>query len=229
MIQYSSLDDAWGNSYKDISKDISKNNDTKLEIAKEFNISTEKYNTKSPQSSTQKSFDITPNVATGSNFKESDIYNLSQPDTFIFENKGLKKLNTTSSNIKSILPVKQDEQSSINVFSDFSPNRNSMIQSSGDESKQMIESFTNDCKVMDHILQCKYCQNKLKQILQNDDYIKININEKCYKINRNILKIIFVFIIILIIILLVSISKDINKTTQTKYNYLSYNPYLSRY
>ena len=41
MIQYSSLDDAWGNSYKDISK----NNDTKLEIAKKFNISTEKYNT----------------------------------------------------------------------------------------------------------------------------------------------------------------------------------------
>ena len=225
MIQYSSLDDAWGNSYKDISK----NNDTKLEIAKEFNISTEKYNTSSTLSSNNKSFDITPNIATGSNFKESDIYNLSQPDTFIFENKGLRKIPTTSSNTKSILPIKQDEQSSINVFSDFSPNRNSMIQSSGDESKQMIESFTNDCKVMDHISQCKYCQNKLKQILQNNDYIKININENCYKINRNILKIIFVFIIILIIILLVSISKDINKKTQTKYNYLSYNPYLARY
>jgi hypothetical protein len=224
MIQYSSLDDAWGNSYKDISK----NNDTKLEIAKEFNISTEKYNTSSSQS-TQKSFDITPNIATGSNFKETDIYKLSQPDTFIFENKGIKKLNTTSSNIQTIQPIKQDEQSSINIFSDFSPNRNSMIQSSGDESKQMIEPFTNDCKVMDHISQCKYCQNKLIKILKNNDYIKININDKCYEINRNILKIIFVFIIILIIILLVSISKDINKTTQTKYNYLSYNPYLARY
>jgi hypothetical protein len=224
MIQYSSLDDAWGNSYKDISK----NNDTKLEIAKEFNISTEKYNTSSTISSNN-SFDITPNIATGSNFKESDIYNLSQPDTFIFQNKALDKIPTKASNIKSILPIKQDEQSSINVFSDFSSNRNSMIQSSGDESKQMIESFTNDCKMMNHISQCKYCQNKLKQILQNNDYIKVNINEKCYKINRNILKIIFVFIIILIIILLVNISKDINKTTQTKYNYLSYNPYLARY
>jgi len=218
MIQYSSLDDAWGSTYKDISKN---NDSNKINIAQEFNIATEKYNNQNKPSN-QKSFEITPNIDENSNFKESNIYSLSQPDTFIFENKALEKTKTTSSKIPAIKKNElYDQQSSINVFSDFLPNRNEMIKSN-------IDKFTTECNTMDHISQCKYCQRKLMNIIKNYDSIKININDKQYQINRNILKIIFVFIIIIIIILMVSMIKNNVQTTKIKYNYLpNYNPYLA--
>jgi hypothetical protein len=204
MIQYSSLDDAWGNN-------ISKNNDSnKLNIAKEFNISTEKNNNPSQ-------FDIVPNIAENSNFKESDIYNLGKPDTFYFESKGMEKPTKPTKTLSSIPIIKPDTRqgnsSQRTEFSNFSPNRNEMIQTR--------ENFTS-C-YMDHISQCEYCKYKLKKLLKENDCIKIHVNDRQYNINRNILKIIFIFIIICIVILLISIVKD-NKTKQSKYNYLPY-PY----
>ena len=191
MIQYSSLNDAWGNSNKEIYKKI---------INTEISDKTESSNSISPT--------ILPT--------ESSIYNLNQKknNTFtIVKKQNVEEFANMDTQIEYTDEDEMEEPIDI------------LLNTNSQESNEIVE--IHECNAINHIMICEECRHKLRNILDNDNKININLNGRKININKNILKIIFILLILLILLILISMCKTNNNTAKNKYyNELYMDPYL---
>ena len=89
----------------------------------------------------------------------------------------------------------------------------------------VIEKFQS-CNVIEHIINCSECRNKLKNLFTIENNNQIITLPGCnIKISKESLKILFILIIICIILLFISIITDKPVHSANKYMYLPYNYY----
>lgn len=203
MIQYATLDAAWGNK-----KTYNKNENFQNEVKKFSNEVENQYILPPIDSILSNSIpsdtipsDTIPSDTQASNIKiniESFTNQASNPLLNIEETKIIMTNNKPES-IKKILP-RQIESSS-------KPEVNRTIESNS----------KYQCNIDMHLINCKTCKDKLRKLLL-EDYNKNNlINGINISINRNILVGIFVLLLVIIFIIILSIFNEYSMNKANKY------------